>query len=118
MKTKLLIAAALLCVALPTAADFKTVQLAYEVALSEIRFPENHRGTIAFKTCSDCEYLTKRVSGNIRYLVDGRAVTLKKFRKLTENVADRDNEAVTILHHLEDNRVTEVSVYLRGPGNE
>jgi hypothetical protein len=112
MKTKLLVAAALLSVSFPTAADFETVELAYEVALSEIRLPRNHRGTIAFKKCSDCEYLTKRVSENIRYMVDGRAVTLEKFRQLTESVADRDNEAVTIMHHLEDNRVTEVSVYL------
>jgi len=112
MKTTLILAAALMIIAVPAVADFKTVQLAYEVALSEVRLPQRHNGTIAFKECSACEYKTKRVSENIRYLVDGRSVTLKKFRQLTDNVADRKNEAVTILHHLEDNRVTEVSVYL------
>ena len=112
MKTKLLIALAMMTLALPAAADFTTVHVAYELALSDIRLPRNEHGTIAFKECADCEYKTKRVSANIRYLVDGRSVTLQKFRQLTDRVADRDNEAVTILHHLEDNRVTEVSVYL------
>ena len=112
MKTKLLIAAALISLALPAAADFTTVQVAYEVALSEVRLPRNGHSTIAFKECADCEYKTKRLSADVRYLVDGRSVTLQKFRQLTDRVADRDNEAVTILHHLEDNRVTEVSVYL------
>jgi len=112
MKTKLLIAIAMMGLALPAAADFTTVQVAYEVALSEVRLPRNEHGTIAFKECNDCEYKTKRVSANIRYLVDGRSVTLEKFREMTDRVADRDNEAVTILHHLKDNRVTEVSVYL------
>ena len=112
MKTKLLIAAAMIGLALPAAADFTTVQLAYEVVLSEVRLPRNANGTIAFKECEDCEYKTMRVSADIRYLVDGRSVTLKQFRELTEHVADSDNAAVTILHHLEDNRVTKVSVYL------
>lgn len=113
MNTKLLIAVAMIGLALPAAADFTTVQVAYEVALSDVRLPrDEHGSTIAFKECADCEYKTKRVSANIRYLVDGRSVTLQKFRQLTNRVANRDNEAVTILHHLEDNRVTEVSVYL------
>jgi len=112
MKTKLLIATAMIGLALPAAADFTTVQLAYEVALSEVRLPRIENGTIAFKECEDCDYKTKRVSANIRYLVDGRSVSLSKFRQMTDRVVDRDNEAVTILHHLEDNRVTKVSVYL------
>ena len=118
MKTKLLIAAAMISLALPAAADFTTVQLAYEVALSEVRLPRNENGTIAFKECKDCEYKTMRVSANIRYEVDGLTVTLKQFRELTKHVADRDNETVTVLHHLEDNRVTKVSVYLWGQRNE
>ena len=112
MKTKLLIAIAIMGLALPVAADFTTVQLAYEVALSDVRLPRNEKGTIAFKECDDCEYKTKRVSADVHYRVDGRSVSLEKFREMTDRVADRDNEAVTILHHLEDNRVTEVSVYL------
>jgi len=73
MKTKLLIAIAMMGLALPVAADFTTVQVAYEVALSEVRLPRNEKGTIAFKECDDCEYQTKRVSADVRYRVDGRS---------------------------------------------
>jgi len=112
MKTKLFIAAAMIILALPAAADFKTVELAYEVALSDIRLPHNETGTIAFKECEKCDYRTKRVTASTRYQVDGHTVTLKKFREAVEQVSDRDSKAVTVLHHLEDNRVTAVSVYL------
>ena len=112
MKTKLLIAAALIGLALPAAAQFQTVQQAYEVALSEIRLPRNVNGTIAFKECEKCQYRTKRVSAQTRYVLDGRTIPLAEFRDAMERVNDRRNEAVTILHHLKDNQVTEVSVYL------
>ncbi len=112
MKTKLLIAAALFSLALPAAAQFKTIQQAYEVNLSEVRLPRNENGTIAFKECDKCEYRTKRVSAETRYLLDGHSIPLAKFREAMQHVTDRKNEAVTILHHLENNRVTEVSVYL------
>ena len=54
MKLKLLITAALLSLALPAAADFKQVQEAYEVALSDMRLPRADGGTIAFKECAKC----------------------------------------------------------------
>ena len=72
----------------------------------------NDSGTIAFKECSNCSYSTKRVDGNTRWLINGKSVSLKEFRLAMSRVTERANEAVTILHHLENNRVTEVSVYL------
>jgi len=112
MKLKLLIAATLLGLALPAAADFTTIEQAYEVALSNIRLPQYESGTIAFKPCDSCEYRTERVTPETRYLVNGRAMPLPKFRIAVSRVSDRDAEAVTILHHLKSDRVTEVSVYL------
>ena len=112
MKRKLFIAALMLGLALPAAADFVTIERAYEVALSEIRLPRSENGTIAFKECDTCNFETKLVDANTRWLVNGRAVSLQKFREAVDRVADRDNEAVSISHHLETNRVTAVSVYL------
>ena len=112
MKLKLIIAAMMLGLAMPAAADFETIAEAYEVALSEIRLPQSLTGTIAFKPCETCDYRTSRVDGNTRWLVNGQAVSLDRFRAAVKAVADRNNEAVTVLHHLERNRVTEVSVYL------
>lgn len=112
MKLKVLIAAATLGLTMPALADYVTIEQAYEVALSELRLPRGETGTIAFKPCSTCEFYTKRVDANTRWLINGEAVSLKKFLEATDGVADREKKAVTVLHHLEKNRVTAISVYL------
>ena len=112
MKFKLFITLITLGLALPASADFVTIEQAYEVALSEIRLPRSENGTISYKECSTCQFMTKRVDADTRWMINGRAVSLQKFREAAERVTDRNNEAVTILHHLEMNRVTAVSVYL------
>ena len=112
MKLKVLITAALLSLALPAAADFKQVQKAYEVALSDLRLPRAHGGTIAFKECRTCEYRRIRVGADMRYRLNGKDVTLKQFREAMATVENRDTEAVAVLHHLERNQVTAVSVNL------
>ncbi len=112
MKLKLLIAAALLSLALPAAADFKTVQEAYEVALSDLRLPRADGGTIAFKECDTCQYLRFRVGADMNYRLDGKSVSLKKFREALTHVENREDQPVTVLRHLERNQVTAVSVNL------
>ena len=112
MKLKVLITAALLSLALPVFADFKQVQEAYEIALSDLRLPRAHGGTIAFKECAACEYRRIRVGSDMRYRLNGKDVTLKQFREAMATVEDRKGEAVTVLHHLERNQVTAVSVNL------
>ena len=114
MKLKLFLIATCLGLALPAAADFVTIEQAYEVALSDIRLPrsDNDNGTLAYKECGTCEIKTTDVDVNTRWLINGTAVSLKKFREAVSRVADREKEAVTVLRHLERNRVTAVSVHL------
>lgn len=112
MKLKLLITATLIGLALPVAADFTTIEQAYEVALSEVRLPQSESGTMAFKQCETCDFVTKRVSPETRYELNGRAIPLAKFRIAVSRVPDRDTQPVTVLHHLEMDRITVVSVYL------
>jgi len=112
MKLKLLIAAALLSLALPAAAEFKQVAEAYEVALSDLRLPRGDGGTVAFKECANCEYRRIRVGADISYRLNGKSVSLKEFRKAMATVQDRKREAVSVLHHLERNQVIAVSVNL------
>ena len=114
MKTKLLIAAALLCLTLPAAADFVTVQEAYEIALSDLRMPLDESGTIAFKECESCDYVSVRVGADTRYTLNGKAVPLKEFREALLLVENPDDQPVTVLRHIERNQVTAVSVNLRG----
>ena len=112
MKIKLTITALLLALAMPAAADRAVVQQAYEVALSDLRLPRAEGGTIAFKECDDCTYRRLRVSAGTTYRINGNAVPLPRFRQAMRQVADRENEAVTVLHHVELNVVTDISVYL------
>jgi len=112
MKLKLLIATALLCMAFPAAAEFSTVQEAYEIALSDLRLPRNNTGTIAFKECDSCDYMTVRVGADTRYTLNGKAVPLKKFREALSVVENSDDQPVTVLRHVERNQVTAVLVNL------
>lgn len=112
MKIKILMTALVLTLAMPAAAQFTTVQLAHEVALSELRLPSHVSGTIAFKGCSECPYQTERVSERTRYIVNGRNVPLAKFRSAVSRIRKRSEQYVTVLQHLEDNVVTQVSISL------
>lgn len=112
MKFKVLITTTLLAIMLPAAADFTTVQEAYEVALSNIRLPRTESGTIAFKECDSCDYVTVRVGVDTVYRLDGNVLPLGKFRVAVARVENRDSVPVTVLRHLERNQVTSVSVNL------
>ncbi len=113
MKIKVLITAFVLCLALPAAAQFTTTQLAHEVALNALRLPSHPSGTIAFKSFRECEYQTKRVSANTQYMLNGEQVKLDEFRSAVSHVRNRSEETVTVLHHLKEDVVIKVSIYLR-----
>jgi copper chaperone CopZ len=110
MKFKVLIAAIFLGLALPVAADFKTVAEAHEVSLANLRLPQSASGTVAFKTCDECAYQVKRVVENTQGVLNGKNLPLAKFRRGLLSITDRDNTAVTVLHHLEKDRVIQVAV--------
>jgi len=113
MKTKYLLSVLLLALALPAAAEFRTVAEAYEIELSNLRLPQNAGGTIAYKTCDACAYQRTRVSQDTRWILNGRAMSLVKFRQGIAAIKDRNNRYVTVLHHLENDRVTKVKLTIR-----
>ena len=115
MKFKVLITAIILGLALPATAEFVQIQKAHEVQLSDLRLPQNEVGTVAFKPCGDCPYMVKRVNGNTQWVLDGKSMRLEKFRLGVMQLTTRDNTAVTVLHHLENDRVTKVSVHIFRP---
>ena len=111
MKFKVLIAAIILGLALPAAAQFRTISKAHEVRLSDLRLPVSDGGTVAYKPCDTCPYETKRVSSDAQWVFDGKNMSLDKFKRGLMSVTDRRNTAVTVLLHLESDRVTRVSVH-------
>ena len=112
MKSKLLIAAALLGIALPAAAEYRLIQQAYEVVLSDLRLPQAESGMITFRECETCDYLRVRVAARTTYRLNGQVVPLARFRAVLSSVEDREGQPVTVLHHLELDLVTNVEVYL------
>ena len=110
MKFKALIAAIILGIALPAAADFKTVAEAHEVSLANLRIPQSESGTVAFKTCEECSYQTKRVNEDTQWVLNGNRLPLEKFRRGVLSITDREATSVTVLHHLEKDRVVMVEV--------
>ena len=110
MKIKILIAAALLCLALPTAADFTTVREAYEIALSDLRLPRDEFDTIAFKECESCDYVSVRVGTDTKYTLNDKVMPLKEFREALSVIESRDDQLVILLRHVKRNQVTAVLV--------
>ena len=110
MKIKVLIAAIFLGLALPAAADFQTVAEAHEVSLADLRVPQSESGTVSFKTCEECAYQVKRVGANAEWVLNGKRLPLDKFRRGLASITDRDAASVTVLHHLEKDRVIRVTV--------
>ena len=110
MKFKVLIAAIILGFALPAAAGFQTVAEAHEVSLANLRLPQSESGTVSFKTCEGCSYQVKRVGEDAQWVLNGKSLSLAKFRRGLLSIRDRDATAVTVLHHLERDRVIRVEV--------
>jgi hypothetical protein len=110
MNIKTLLIAILLGVALPVAADFKTVSLAHEVSLSNFRVPISTNSVVSFKNCDNCEPQTARATPQTQYILNGQPVPLKEFREMVFQVKDRAHTAVIVLQHLETNSVISVSV--------
>jgi hypothetical protein len=112
MKIRHIIVALLLATSLPASAEFTTVAEAREIALSDFRVPATPSSGAMFRTCSDCDMMTVRVTPNTDYRINGKSYPLKEFRKRVFDIRDRENTVVIVLHHLESDVVLSVSVNL------
>ena len=101
---------ALLVVSLPAIAEFTTISRAYEVALSDFRVPATPSSGVTFKVCAECDMMAVRVTPDTQYIVNGRSLPLKDFRKAVFQVTHRDTTPVTVLHHLESDTIVSVTV--------
>ena len=111
MKFKVLIAAILFALVLPVAAQQQARTKAYEISVADLRLPQSEAGTLGFKPCDDCSYLTMRVDGNTEWVFDTSRMSLEKFRRSLSTVTDRANTPATVMHHLDGDSVIRVSVH-------
>ena len=114
MKIRIAFAAIVLAIALPAAAQFRTVQQAYEVQLTNLRLPQSDSGTLGFRPCDGCDFLTKRLSEDARFVLNGKSMSLERFRRGVARVRERQDRYVTVLHHLEKDRITKVELTVPG----
>jgi hypothetical protein len=84
----------------------------YEVVLSNFQAPATTNGGVTFQECDECERMTVRVTSETVYKVNGRPIRLEDFRKAIASVRDRDEVALTVLHHLESNTIEMIDVLL------
>jgi len=112
MRIKIIITAIALCMALPAAAQFKTISAAYEVALKGFQAPTHASGGVVFRPCSQCELTRLRVTDRTRYAVNGETVRLEDFRRTIENAPEPDAVSVTVRHHLESNTIELLGAWL------
>ena len=110
MNIKSILAALLLSLALPAAADFEVISLGREIALSNFRAPATQNSTLAFKECSECDTISVRVTSSTTYVLNDKQVKLEKFRQALQQVRDRDEVVVIVVHHLESDTAVSVLV--------
>jgi hypothetical protein len=102
----------LLGLGVSAAAEFTTIERAYEVPLSLLRVPASTSGSVMFSQCAECASFRVPVTGNTEFVVNGKAVLLKDFRKSLFKVRDRESQTIIVRHHLQSNTITAIKVTL------
>ncbi len=107
---------ALLIITMTSAvADFKTVDLAYEVPFAHLRMPASSNGSVTFKQCDACEEFTVSVTPATQYLINGQNVQLSEFRNVmfrARSLSSNAGNAATVLRNLESDVAISIAVYL------
>jgi len=110
--TKFIAIATLLLATSSAFAEFTTVTLASEVRLSEFRLPASVNGIATFKPCGACELKTVSVNADTRYRLNGQFVALPDIRRTLASVTNRNRKTVIVMHHLESDLITQISINL------
>ena len=110
IKVKKLLFIFLLCATFSATAmgQGRVISQAYEILLNNFQAPVSVSSTIVFKECDECERQHVRVTEATLYSINGRSVRLEEFRIAILQTTDRDNKAVTVLHHLESNTIESI----------
>ena len=112
MHIQRLMALIILGLSLTAAADFRTITEVHEVNLIFLRLPGTPSGTLSFAACADCDSQTIRVSPATQYVINGRTVSLAKFKRTVASISNRRDTDINVSHHLESDTVTKVRVTL------
>ena len=109
MKKTIVFVAALLAISVPAFGQFETVARSHELTMSDVRAPTSRFSSISFRQCETCEHVTARLTAKTRYVVNGRDVRFERFWELFEQVDNREQVSLAVLHHLETDTVLKIS---------
>ena len=113
IKTLAAIAAiAMLSLSATAATNFVPVTQTYEVAIGDFTAPISTNGMAIFKPCDKCDTMSLRVTPGTQYIVNGKAVTLKKFRDAISLADRRALIPVDVKEDLESKTVVSIKVTL------
>ena len=113
MKIKLVIPAILTMLTMlasSATADFVTTTRAYEVGLAGLSVPPSQHSRLMFRQCPDCDSESIRLTPQTRFIVNGRSVSLDRFRHATKQAITAAVVSVTVLHHLKSDTIESVSL--------
>jgi len=112
--TRKILVMAIVCAAFASGAfgESRVISKAYEAPLQNFQAPQSMNGLVTFRECPDCDILQFHVTAATRYAVNGRTVELEDFRLALLQSGDRIDGSVTVLHHLESDRVKAVDAWL------
>ena len=65
-----------------------------------------------FKKCEQCDYITRLTTPATRWVINNKSLTLDEFKSGLVRGTDRNNDYVTVIHHVESDRVTEVAIVI------
>ncbi len=110
MNIKTLFIIALLGLGFSATADSQTVSRAYEIGIENFRAPGTANDKATFRRCDTCDRISVRATPDTNYVVNGKSVTLKKFREAIALSGGRINAPVIVLHHLESDTLVSIRV--------
>lgn len=109
---QILVVALALFAATQAPAEFKTVARAYEVALSDFQAPQFPNDIVTFKACGTCDAQSVRVTPKTSYVINQHTTGFKDFVKALAAARDRERKTVIVMHHLESDTVSSLSINL------
>ncbi len=111
MRIRAFVFVVLTSVSFTALAENYIVSQAYEIAVAELRLPASDDGSVTFRDCGTCIIQTIRVTPETRYLLNGRYLSLAKFRREVARIVDQRKNIATVIHHLESDLIVEIQVF-------
>ena len=107
---RLMTLSALLVCSMAAAADSAPPTKTYEAMIKSVRLPNAPYGTLAVRTCADCDFERFRVTASTTYRIDKKNMRLREFRATIERLGLSGEHNVNVRRDLRSNTIA--SVYL------